>query len=952
MSAKSPEKSAKQIEFYFLSDIETNIRVTINSLQGIDPCKPRENGLSGLMKMAKRGSSMELLLECQLLVDGRTIAMPLHTRYRQFSASAGLPLTETNGASDSIEWTETLRFPVKYTDLSSTNWRSSVVVFRLWDLASSGEGEEEGNDRIESKQKQRQEVVARRRTRLRGCEWDDDGDDDDYSEDDVEDFSNYTNQGGWRNSIGGTTGKKGNLIGEGEMRLISDQRLLETGVRHVVLNPPGSTAPSPPIPGRSYGSRDVPTVQSSLPRSISAQHQAHHARHMSGVTQAATKGMEMKWLDKLESYRLQSIKKPPPSTAPFSTKSVAQLLSRRSLQGRANGNIRQPLVLTVTLPKFRYPVVAWQGSTADNQSSKLLQRQLQQQRKMILPIDHTDRLLVLHDPGMGKPNPVELKFQKLAKNFGQSAWLQVKPNGRERAALRRIIGTPLHMKEMKAHDRELLWKFRYRLTTMKNTITRFLRCVEFNDPDEREEALKMLPLWEKENTVTSEDALELLSEDFLNPDVREFAVKQLDKETNQEIEKYLMLLVQALQYESKYPSPLSSFICKRSSQKLAMANAVNWYLTVEAAESPKMYSAVLKEFRSNYLGQTEEGKQWKADIELQMEMVEGIRSLCRMVSAKGGKQSRRIEILRSSLQKRGKFAHLTNFKRPVRFPLDPSVLITGLVPEKSTVFASNAFPVLLAFQRHESEELVRVIFKDGDDLRQDQLIMQLVKLMDSRLKKRGLDLEIISFDVQGWSASDGVVEFVPGCSTVASVIDEWKEISKFLHEHNPKAKLIKNALSNWVRSSAGYSVLTYILAIGDRHLDNILLTKDGHMLHIDFGYIFGRDPKPFPPKVKFTKDMMDAMGGAEFEEQFYEKSCLSYNLLRRDACLILNLIYLTGDWAGNKKDNLTCVRSRLALELNDDQAAKDYKQMVHKVMHSNFEAFKDGIHTIATNLKK
>jgi len=196
------------------------------------------------------------------------------------------------------------------------------------------------------------------------------------------------------------------------------------------------------------------------------------------------------------------------------------------------------------------------------------------------------------------------------------------------------------------------------------------------------------------------------------------------------------------------------------------------------------------------------------------------------------------------------------------------------------------------------------------------------------------------------------VEFVPGCSTVASVIDEWKEISKFLQEHNPKPKLMKNALSNWVKSSAGYSVLTYILAIGDRHLDNILLTKDGHMLHIDFGYIFGRDPKPFPPRVKFTRDMMEAMGGPEFEEQFYEKSCLSYNLLRRDACLILNLIYLTGDWAGNKKDNLTVVRSRLLLEKDDEEAAKDYKLMVHKVMHSNFEALKDGIHTIATNLKK
>lgn len=56
-------------------------------------------------------------------------------------------------------------------------------------------------------------------------------------------------------------------------------------------------------------------------------------------------------------------------------------------------------------------------------------------------------------------------------------------------------------------------------------------------------------------------------------------------------------------------------------------------------------------------------------------------------------------------------------------------------------------------------------------------------------------------------------------------------------------------------------VITYVLGVGDRHYDNILISKNGKMFHIDFGYILGRDPKPFQPIVKWTKDMADGMGG-------------------------------------------------------------------------------------------
>ena len=36
----------------------------------------------------------------------------------------------------------------------------------------------------------------------------------------------------------------------------------------------------------------------------------------------------------------------------------------------------------------------------------------------------------------------------------------------------------------------------------------------------------------------------------------------------------------------------------------------------------------------------------------------------------------------------------------------------------------------------------------------------------------------------------------------------------------------------------------------------------GHFFHVDYGFLFGRDPKPFRPQVRFTQEMVTALGGA------------------------------------------------------------------------------------------
>ena len=50
-------------------------------------------------------------------------------------------------------------------------------------------------------------------------------------------------------------------------------------------------------------------------------------------------------------------------------------------------------------------------------------------------------------------------------------------------------------------------------------------------------------------------------------------------------------------------------------------------------------------------------------------------------------------------------------------------------------------------------------------------------------------------------------------------------------------------LQQFVKSLAACCIISYVLGLGDRHNDNILLTRDGRLFHVDFGNCFGRVKK-------------------------------------------------------------------------------------------------------------
>ncbi len=101
----------------------------------------------------------------------------------------------------------------------------------------------------------------------------------------------------------------------------------------------------------------------------------------------------------------------------------------------------------------------------------------------------------------------------------------------------------------------------------------------------------------------------------------------------------------------------------------------------------------------------------------------------------------------------------------------------------------------------------RIIFKCGDDLRQDQLVIQLFTLMDSLLKRVKLDLKFTPFKVLATSANSGFVEFVANSHTLEDILRKkdtpYKDLKSFLEKHNPQPRDYQRALDNFTRSSAG-----------------------------------------------------------------------------------------------------------------------------------------------------
>ncbi|GBE88499.1 atypical/PIKK/PI3K protein kinase [Sparassis latifolia] len=623
------------------------------------------------------------------------------------------------------------------------------------------------------------------------------------------------------------------------------------------------------------------------------------------------------------------------------------------------------LFLYIDLPRFDFPVVFSEPDASNVASTSAAVPPAS------TPVPSTPsafaadtQLWTVIDPDIARENPVEDKHRRLVRSHRSSPYdRELKPNAKIRDDIAEILNYA-PSQPLTGEEKDLIWKFRFYLTRDRRGLTKFLKSVTWRDPSEVKQAVEeLLPQWTE---IDIDDALELLGPNTVDSRVRAFAVKQLTRADDDELLLYLLQLVQALKFESlasdqrsirsttsaiSYDdSGLADFLIARAVRNPILGNRFYWYLMVEVALDDrvvaKMYGRVVFKFMEALQSA---GVAERRDImRRQGELIATLAKRAKDLRTSKDPRPKKIEKLRTFLaESKNNLASMP----PLPLPLNARIEVNGIIADKSSVFKSNMFPMLLYFQCTDGSEYP-VIFKDGDDMRQDQLVIQLFTLMDRLLRKENLDLKLSPYDVLATGPSQGMVQFIPS-KTIAAIVSEHGTLLNYLRAHSPDEGSVgtygvePGVIDTFVRSCAGYCVMTYLLGVGDRHLDNLLLAPDGHFFHVDFGYILGRDPKPLAPPVKVCKEMVEAMGGVQSVHytRFKNFCFTAFTILRKSANLILNLVTLMVD--ANiphikQRDVHEQLLGKFCLDLTEELAIEHFEKLLNDI--SPFTAVLDRMH--------
>ena len=427
-------------------------------------------------------------------------------------------------------------------------------------------------------------------------------------------------------------------------------------------------------------------------------------------------------------------------------------------------------------------------------------------------------LIVVPDPEMFLENLVETKHHLLSRNIRTGIHdKDLKPNPQARDILNNIVNYP-STTILTSQEQDLVWKYRFYLLNQKKALTKFLKCINWEVPNEATQAIELMCRW---HPMDIEDALELFSPQFRHPSVRSYAVSRLEQAPDEDLLLYLLQLVQALKFESnggsrehKKDRDLATFLIERCADNDTLANYLFWYLSVELEEHQQsepnrlrensvVYVDVMHRFSQKLLMGNQEQKGRRSTLLRQEKFVEALVKLMKAVAREKGDRTEKTKKLQSLLSENEPY----NFKSfdSLPLPLDPSVKITGVVPEKAMLFKSALMPGLLTFLTTEGKEY-KVIMKYGDDLRQDQLILQTITLIDKLLKKENLDLKLTPYRVLATSSKHGFVQYIDAIS-VADVLKNHNEILEFFKYHSAlrDGSVSSEVIDTYVKSCGKYA---------------------------------------------------------------------------------------------------------------------------------------------------
>lgn len=262
-----------------------------------------------------------------------------------------------------------------------------------------------------------------------------------------------------------------------------------------------------------------------------------------------------------------------------------------------------------------------------------------------------------------------------------------------------------------------------------------------------------------------------------------------------------------------------------------------------------------------------------------------------------------------------------------------------------------------------SWQLLSAIVKCGDDLRMELLAYQILSALQRIWEIEHVPLWLKPYRILCVSNDSGLIE--PILNTVSlHQIKKHSQLSLqdyFEQEFGAKnSEKFLTAQRNFVESCAAYSLVCYLMQVKDRHNGNILLTGEGHIVHIDFGFILSTSPRNLGFEMspfKLIPEFVAVMGGEGSDMFEYFKILMLRGLVaaRKHMDRIVNIVEIMSSGSQlpcfkSGSSTVQALRNRFHLNLTEDQLCLLIDKLVESSLHSlstrlydGFQYFTNGI---------
>ena len=345
--------------------------------------------------------------------------------------------------------------------------------------------------------------------------------------------------------------------------------------------------------------------------------------------------------------------------------------------------------------------------------------------------------------------PTPASFQAKVEHFTPS-------DTREINRILLLSFNPMSQSLLTQEDKDFLWSIRHNILEKPELLPAFLMCVQWQNAEHVSEVYEILELWEPPLPT---QAMQLLDRRFMDPKVRAFAVHCLEELDDEELQLYMLQLCQQIKFENYADSALSRFLLRRALKNMRLiGHMFFWQLQSEVCDVDvrERFTILLQIYIRNC-------DDHRVELGHQMFVMKRLENVAETVKT-GESKAERLSILKEQLR-------ATVLPKEFQLPLNPHLKVKGIEVEDCKVMESKKKPLWLVMHDCEVEKPnVVLMLKVGDDLRQDILIMQLLRVMDDLWKKEGLDMNMMLYDCISTGFERGLLQVVLNATTVGRIL--------------------------------------------------------------------------------------------------------------------------------------------------------------------------------------